>query len=54
MSFTTAKKEFDSALQLAQAEGNHALEHLLLGMIELTQAIKKTLGDIDGDIKSIR
>ena len=59
--FDNALTEFGHAIDALDGTNNVAMQHIARGLAELTEALKaeakrtrKTLSDIDSDIKSIR
>lgn len=61
MSFESATATLAAALKVAEKQNDSAQEHLIAGLLDLTQtladevaAIKHSLSIIDSDIKNVR
>lgn len=52
MSFKTAIENFETAAQIAETADDSYREHLALGMIELTKAMRTELRDIKSKVES--
>lgn len=54
MSFLTAKTHFEEALARAQIAQDKAVEECITkGLLDLTQAMKRGLGDIEDRLKTV-